>query len=77
VTYLDQGGGSFWIEYDTWDDPFQPGAPIVLSGDGLAHTTSVRLSDARLGNSQDGGDLRLARSPGARLEICEMSLAKA
>jgi hypothetical protein len=77
VTYLDQGGGSFWIEYDTWDDPFQPGEPIVLSGDGLRHTTSVRLPDARLGNSQDGGDLRLARSPGARLEICEMSLAKA
>jgi hypothetical protein len=76
VSYLDDGGGNVWVEYDAWGSPFQPTEPVALRGDGATHTASFRLADARLGNSQDGGDFRLVHTPGARLEIREMSLSK-
>jgi hypothetical protein len=76
VTYQDQARGSFWVEFDTWDNPFHPAAPITLIGDGAAHTASFWLEGARLGNSQDGGDFRLARSHGARLEVRAVTLSK-
>jgi hypothetical protein len=76
VTYVDHGAGSFWIEYDTWGDPFKPTEAVVLSGDGATRTATIRLDDARLGNSQDWADLRLARAKGTLLEIREMRLRK-
>jgi hypothetical protein len=76
VTYADCGVGSFWIEYDAWGGPFQPTAPVALCGDGMTHTTSFRLENARLGNSQNWGDLRLARTPGTPLQIGRLSLRK-
>lgn len=76
VTYEDRGAGSFWVEYDTWADPFRPTAPITLRGDGGASTATFRLDDARLGNSQDWGDLRLVRAPGTQIGIKELVLRK-
>jgi hypothetical protein len=77
ISYEDQGAGSFWVEYDTWHDPFQRSAPVALHGDGAAHTAIFRLDDARLGNSQDWGDLRLVRTPGTRIGLRELALRKA
>jgi hypothetical protein len=76
VTYQDGGAGSFWVEYDTWDTPFQPSSPVTLSADGATHTLSLQLDDARFGNSQDGGDLRIVSAPGTHLEIREVTLHK-
>jgi hypothetical protein len=77
ISYHDRGAGSFWVEYDTWSDAFQRTAPVALCGDGAAHTASFRLDDARLGNSQDWGDLRLVRAPGTAIGIRELALRKA
>lgn len=75
VTYVAHTQGSLQIEYDSWENPFQPLAPIVLAGDGTQHTVSFLLDDARLGNSQDGGDFRIVLNPGTRIEIRSISLA--
>jgi hypothetical protein len=76
VTYADHAAGSFWIEYDTWGDPFRPTPSITLAGDGQVHTATFRLDDARMGNSQHGADFRMAWSPAAHLELREMHLAR-
>jgi len=76
VTYADVGAGSFWIEYDSWQNPFQPTAPVQLCGDGATRTAIFSLPDARLANSQDWGDLRLVRAPGTRLRVEELVLRK-
>jgi len=76
VTYTDHGAGSFWIEYDTWRDPFQPTAPVTLHGNGMTCVATFRLDDARLGNSQGGADLRLVRAPGTALGLRSLVLRK-
>ena len=76
VTYEDRGAGSWWVEYDTWGDPFWRTAPVTVHGDGAAHTATFRLDDARLGNSQDWSDLRLVRTPGTAIGIQELVLRK-
>jgi hypothetical protein len=76
ITYEDRGAGSWWVEYDTWDDPFRRTAPVALHGHGAAHTATFRLDDARLGNSQDWADLRLVRTPGTAIGIQELVLRK-
>jgi hypothetical protein len=76
VAYEDCGAGSFWLEYDAWGDPFQRSAPVALSGDGATQIATFRLGDARLGNSQDWSDFRLARTPGTALGIRELVLRK-
>lgn len=75
-TYQDRGPGSLHVEYETWQNPFQPTAPIELHGDGELHTATLRLDDARFGNGQDWGDLRLAWSPGTQLGVTEVALRK-
>jgi hypothetical protein len=77
VTYKDCGAGSFWIEYDTWRNPFQPTASVTLCGSGATSTVTFRLDDARLGNSQSGSDLCLSRAPGTALRLQELVLRKA
>ncbi|MFL5803527.1 MAG: DUF6687 family protein [Roseiflexaceae bacterium] len=76
ITYEDRGAGRFWVEYDTWRDPFQRSAPVALDGDGATHIATFRLDDARLGNSQDWADLRLVRAPGTAIGIRELVLRK-
>jgi hypothetical protein len=76
ITYEDRGAGSCWVEYDTWDNPFQRTAPVVLRGDGALHTATFRLDNARLGNSQDWADLRLVRTSGTAIGIQELVLRK-
>jgi hypothetical protein len=68
------GRGSFQIEYDAWENPFQPLALVELSDTGAEQTFSFRLDKARLGNSQDGGDFRIVATPGTQLEIRAISL---
>jgi hypothetical protein len=68
------GHGSFQIEYDSWENPFQPLAPVQLSDDGLEHAVSFQLERARLGNSQDGGDFRIVATPETQLELRAISL---
>jgi hypothetical protein len=70
------GKGSFQIEYDSWENPFEPLMPVELSGDGAEQTASFRLDQARLGNSQDGGDFRIVAAPGTQLEIRAISLRR-
>jgi hypothetical protein len=68
------GHGSFQVEYDSWENPFQPLAPVELSDNGRAQTVSFQLDRARLSNSQDGGDFRIVAAPGTQLEIRAISL---
>jgi hypothetical protein len=76
VTYEDRGAGSLWIEYDAWNDPFRPTPPINLTGEGATRTATFSLPDARLGNSQDWGDLRLVCTAGAQLALKELVLRR-
>jgi len=76
VSYVDLDAGSFWIEYDAWRNPFQPTAPVTLRGDGATDEVVFVLDDARLGNSQDWGDLRLACAAGAQLALKQLVLRK-
>jgi len=75
VTYTGHGEGSFHVEYDGWEGPFQPLARIAVGHDSAQHTVSFLLDNARLGNSQDGGDFRIVPAPGTRIEIGAISLA--
>jgi len=68
------GHGSFRIEYDSWENPFHPLAPVELSDNGLEQTVSFQLDQARLGNSQNGGDFRIVATPGTQLEIRAIGL---
>ncbi len=76
LTITAAGHGSFQIEYDSWDRPFQPLTPVNLSDNGQEQTVSFRLDQARLGNSQDGGDFRIVPTPGTQLDIRAISLKK-
>jgi hypothetical protein len=67
------GHGSYHVEYDHWENPFQPLAAVRLDN-GAEQTANFRLDRARLGNSQDGGDFRIVPAPGTRLEIRAISL---
>jgi len=68
------GHGSFQLEYDSWENPFQPVVPVQLSDDGVERAFSFQLDRARLGNSQDGGDFRIVTTPGTQLELRAISL---
>jgi len=68
------GHGSFQIEYDSWENPFQPLAPVELRDNHMEQTISFQLDQARLGNSQDGSDFRIIATPGTQLEIRAISL---
>ena len=67
VEYLDQGEGTFSLEYDSWDPKLDPAARAIKSagerpftGSGDWRTETFDLPDARFGNSQAGGaDFRL------------------
>ena len=74
VTYAGHTDGSFQIEYDGWENPFQSLGTIAIDGDGAQHTASFLLDNARLGNSQDGADFRIVTAPGTRVEIRAISL---
>ena len=76
IDYEDLKGGRFWVEYDAWQNPFQPTRTLQLSGDGTVQNARFRLMDARFGNSQDGGDFRLICTPGSALAIRKLVLRK-
>jgi hypothetical protein len=75
MTYAAHSSGSFHIQYDGWENPFQSLAPIEVEGDGAEHIIRLVLENARLGNSQDGGDLRVVPAPGTRVEIRAITLS--
>src|SRR5579871_4362179 len=55
VTCDDSASGTFWVEYDAWDDPYRRTTPAHLCGDGRTKSLTFSLENARLGNSQEGG----------------------
>jgi len=62
VDYLDGGGGSWLLEYDSLSDPYTIFLPAVTVGTGTAQwkTAVFHLTDANFTNRQNGGsDLRV------------------
>lgn len=76
VTYEDRRAGRMWAEYDAWRDPCAPTAPAELRGDGATREAVFTIPDARMGNSQDGGDLRLIGEPESAFVVKELALRK-
>ncbi|MBB6730211.1 hypothetical protein H7C18_04800 [Cohnella sp. CBP 2801] len=60
VEYLDQGSGSFHLQYDALSAPFKDGLLFTYGNSGTWKTKTFRLSDAKFANGTNGSDFRIA-----------------
>ncbi len=56
VTYLDQGTGTWRLEYDAVNDPYTTGLTVQKQNSGQWRTVSQVLSNVYFGNRQNGGN---------------------
>ena len=56
VTYLDQGTGTWRLEYDAVHDPYAAGFTVQKQNSGQWRTVSHLLNNAHFGNRQNGGN---------------------
>lgn len=85
VTYLDEGEGVFFLEYDSSDEEVQvvpqwPGAfkgtdQVALEGTGEWRTTLFEIDDALFAGRCNGGDFRIT-SPQTQLAIAEVKVSR-
>lgn len=70
VTWLDEGSGAWWIEYDGASARNQRSASIARTGDGRWKTTTLSLDDARFaGGLTAGMDFRIVNGYASDLTV--------
>jgi hypothetical protein len=60
VEYLDQGSGSFALQYDANSASFKDSPLFTYNNTGLWKTHTFKLSDAKFANGTNGSDFRIA-----------------
>lgn len=60
IEYLDQGSGSFALQYDANSASFKDSSLFTYKNTGLWKTHTFKLSDAKFANRTNGGDFRIA-----------------
>ncbi|MBM7564946.1 hypothetical protein JOC55_001891 [Paenibacillus sacheonensis] len=68
VEYLDQGSGSFVLQYDALSAPFKDSALFTYKDSGQWKTHTFKLSDAKFANRANGSDFRIGISGGGNPE---------
>lgn len=64
VEYLDQGSGSFVLQYDAYSSAFKDGELFAYKNSGEWKTKTFKLTDAKFANRTNGSDFRIAISGG-------------
>ncbi|MGW6928942.1 hypothetical protein ACWGE0_02685 [Lentzea sp. NPDC054927] len=65
VDYLDQGTGTWNVQYDATGEPYKGSPPVTGTGTGTWKTVTFALPDAGFGNRQNAAsDFRLSTGPG-------------
>ena len=64
VEYLDQGSGSFVLQYDALSAPFKDGSLFTYGNSGQWKTQTFKLSDAKFANRTNSADFRIAITGG-------------
>ncbi|MDT7800203.1 MAG: hypothetical protein QOI78_3636 [Actinomycetota bacterium] len=65
VDYLDQGTGTWNVQYDSTGEPYKGSSSVTNTNTGTWKTATFTLPDAGFGNRQNAGaDFRIATGPG-------------